>query len=192
MKLCSDVLKALEGKTLVTAESLTGGGIGETKPAYASFNLDGKYDTISFVAGHISNSNVYENDRIEIYADGELIKTIDMKFHMLPQEYIVDVTGCRHLEFVSGKLTNTLLSRPVYGIANLVAYPDGYVETDLFPKRSPEDFGETADLIDTFGFYDVYNSHISKEIGAVGVQSIFKNLMIDRVLDITDYDRTTG
>lgn len=27
-KLCSDVLKALEGKTLCTAESLTGGGIG--------------------------------------------------------------------------------------------------------------------------------------------------------------------
>lgn len=28
MTLCSDVLKALQGKTLVTAESLTGGGIG--------------------------------------------------------------------------------------------------------------------------------------------------------------------
>ena len=28
MKLCSDLLKALEGKTLCTAESLTGGGIG--------------------------------------------------------------------------------------------------------------------------------------------------------------------
>lgn len=28
MKLCSDLLKVLEGKTLVTAESLTGGGIG--------------------------------------------------------------------------------------------------------------------------------------------------------------------
>lgn len=28
MKLCSDVLKALDGRTLVTAESLTGGGIG--------------------------------------------------------------------------------------------------------------------------------------------------------------------
>lgn len=28
MKLCSDVLKALNGKTLVTAESCTGGGIG--------------------------------------------------------------------------------------------------------------------------------------------------------------------
>ena len=28
MKLCSDLLKALEGRTLATAESLTGGGIG--------------------------------------------------------------------------------------------------------------------------------------------------------------------
>ena len=28
MKLCCDVLAALEGKTLVTAESCTGGGIG--------------------------------------------------------------------------------------------------------------------------------------------------------------------
>ena len=140
------------------------------KPAYASFNLDGKYKTISFVAGHISNSNVYENDQIEIYADGVLIKTIDVKFHMIPQEYVVDVTGCKHLEFVSGKLTNDLMERPVFGIAELVAYPDGYVETDLFPKRTPEDFGKSCDLIDTFGFYDVYNSHISKQIGAVGVQ----------------------
>lgn len=140
------------------------------KPAYASFNLDGKYDTISFVAGHISNSNVYENDQIEIYADGVLIKTIDVKFHMIPQEYVVDVSGCKHLEFVSGKLTNDLMERPVLGIANLVAYPSDRVDTDLFPERVPGDFGQSCDLIDTFGFYDVYNSHISQQIGAVGVQ----------------------
>ncbi len=146
-----------------------------TKPANASFNLDGKYDTISFVAGHISNSNVYENDQIEIYADGKLIKTIDIVCHMLPQEYIVDVTGCKHLEFVSGKQTNYLMERPVFGIANLVAYPDGYVETDLFPERTPENFGSTCDLIDTFGFYDVYNSHISKQIGAVSVVDGYYN-----------------
>lgn len=140
-----------------------------TKPAYASFNLEGKYNTISFLAGHVSNSNVYENDQIELYADGVLIKTIDIKCTMLPQEYIVDVTGCKHLEFVSGKLTNQLLERPVFGIANLVAYPNGYVETDLFPERKPEDFGKSCDLIDTFGFYDVYSSHVSQQIGAVGV-----------------------
>ena len=33
MKLCSDVLNALQGKTLVTAESLTGGGIGSALTA---------------------------------------------------------------------------------------------------------------------------------------------------------------
>ena len=138
-----------------------------TNLAYASFNLDGQYDAISFVAGHISNSNVYENDQLEIYADGELIKTIELKFHLIPQEYVIDVTGCRHLEFVSGRKTVASMERPAFGIAELVAYPDGYVETDLFPKRTPADFGSTCDLIDTFGFYDVYNSIISKKLGAV-------------------------
>ena len=142
----------------------------QTSPANASFNLDGKYDTISFIAGHISNSNVYENDQIEIYADGVLIKTIDMKFHMIPQQHIVNVSGCKHLEFVSGKLSNYALERPAYGIAEMVAYPDGYVQTDLFPQRKPDDFGKSCDLIDTFGFYDVYNSHISKQLGAVSVE----------------------
>ncbi len=141
-----------------------------TKPAYASFNLDGQYDTISFVAGHISNINVYENDQIELYADGELIKVIELKCTLLPQEYIVDVTGCKHLEFVSGKQTNYLMERPVFGIANLVAYPGAYEKTDLFPERTPEDFGESCDLIDIFGFYDVYSSHVSKQIGAVSVE----------------------
>ena len=141
-----------------------------TNLAYASFNLDGQYDAISFVAGHISNSNVYENDQLEIYADGELIKTIELKFHLIPQEYVIDVTGCRHLEFVSGRKTVASMERPAFGIAELVAYPDGYVETDLFPKRTPADFGSTCDLIDTFGFYDVYNSIFSKTLGAVNVE----------------------
>ena len=141
-----------------------------TKPATASFNLGGKYKAVSFVVGHISNSNVYENDQLEIYADGKLIKTIDIVCHMIPQEYVIDVTGCKHLEFVSGKQTNSLMQRPVFGLANLVAYPDGYVKNDLFPERKPEDFGRSCDLIDTFGFYDVYNSHIGQQIGAVGVQ----------------------
>ena len=155
-------VKYNEGIMLYTSNSLF-----VTKPATASFNLDGKYKTISFKAGHISNSNVYENDQLEIYADGELIKTIDLKFHMIPQEYTVDVTGCRHLEFVSGKQTLASMERPAFGIVELVAYPDVYVETDLFPKRMPTDFGPSCDLIDTFGFYDVYNSIISKKLGAV-------------------------
>ena len=158
-------VKYNEGVILLASNSVL-----ETKPANVSFNLGGKYDTISFKAGHISNSNVYENDQLEIYADGELIKTIDLKFHLIPQEYIIDVKGCQHLEFVSGKQTNNSMERPAFGIVEMVAYPDGYVETDLFPQRTPDDFGKTCDLIDTFGFYDVYNSILSKKIGAVSVE----------------------
>ena len=158
-------VKYSEGIILLASRSIL-----ETRPACVSFNLGGKYDTISFKAGHISNSNVYENDQIEIYADGKLIKTIDLKFHLIPQEYIVDVKGCQHLEFVSGKRTNYSMERPAFGIVEMVAYPNGYVKTDLFPQRTPEDFGKTCDLIDTFGFYDVYNSILSKKIGAVSVE----------------------
>lgn len=159
-------IKYNEGIMLYSSNSML-----QQKPACASFNLDGKYNTISFVAGHISNSDVYKNDIIEIYADGVLIKTVEVDCTMLPQKYIVEVGGCRHLEFVSGKATNGSMYRPALGIANLVAYPDGYVETDLFPERSPADYGKSCDLIETFGFYDVHSGgRTETDIGGVDVE----------------------
>ena len=159
-------VKYNEGIILIASHSIL-----ETRPACVSFNLGGKYDTISFTAGHIANSDVYKNDTIEIYADGVLIKTIEVDCTMLPQEYVVDVTGCKHLEFISGKATNGSMYRPALGIVNLVAYPDGYVETDLFPKRNPADYGASCDLIETFGFYDVHSGgRMDIDYGAVDVE----------------------
>lgn len=48
MSLCSDVLKALEGKTLVTAESLTGGGIGAAVTAVSGASAVYKGGVISY------------------------------------------------------------------------------------------------------------------------------------------------
>ena len=48
MKLCSDVLTALAGKTLVTAESLTGGGIGAALTAVAGSSAVYKGGIISY------------------------------------------------------------------------------------------------------------------------------------------------
>lgn len=159
-------IKYNEGVMLYAANSML-----QTKPACASFNLDGKYNTVSFIAGHISNSDVYKNDTIEIYADGVLIKTIEVDCTMLPQEYVVEVNGCRHLEFVSGKVTNGSMYRPALGIANLIAYPEEYVKTDLFPDRSPTEYGKTGDLIEQFGFYDVHSGgRMDSDIGAVDVE----------------------
>lgn len=47
--LCSEVLKALEGKTLVTAESLTGGGIGAAITAVSGASAIYKGGVISYV-----------------------------------------------------------------------------------------------------------------------------------------------
>ena len=49
MTLCSDVLKRLEGKTLVTAESLTGGGIGESLTAVPGASAVYRGGVISYV-----------------------------------------------------------------------------------------------------------------------------------------------
>ena len=46
--LCSDVLKALEGKTLATAESLTGGGIGAAITAVSGASAVYKGGVISY------------------------------------------------------------------------------------------------------------------------------------------------
>ena len=48
MTLCCDVLKALEGKTLVTAESLTGGGIGAAITAVSGASAVYKGGIISY------------------------------------------------------------------------------------------------------------------------------------------------
>lgn len=48
MKLCSDVLSVLKGRTLVTAESLTGGGIGSTLTAVSGASSVYKGGVISY------------------------------------------------------------------------------------------------------------------------------------------------
>ena len=48
MKLCSEVLEALAGKTLVTAESLTGGGIGSALTAVSGASAVYKGGVISY------------------------------------------------------------------------------------------------------------------------------------------------
>lgn len=54
MTLCSDVLKALKGKTLATAESCTGGGIGAAITAVAGASK-------VYVGGVVSYTNAIKN-----------------------------------------------------------------------------------------------------------------------------------
>ena len=62
MKLCSDVLTALQGKTLVTAESLTGGGIGAALTAVSG-------SSAVYKGGVISYTNAVKNSVLGVPED---------------------------------------------------------------------------------------------------------------------------
>ena len=64
--LCCDVLKALEGKTLVTAESLTGGGIGAAITAVSGASA-------VYKGGVISYTNAVKNRILGV--SGETLET---------------------------------------------------------------------------------------------------------------------
>ena len=66
MNLCCDVLNALKGKTLVTAESCTGGGIGAALTAVSG-------SSAVYKGGIISYTNEAKNALLDV--DAELLET---------------------------------------------------------------------------------------------------------------------
>ena len=67
MSLCSEVLKALSGRTLSTAESCTGGGIGHRLTAVSG-------SSAVYKGGVISYCNEVKNQVLKV--DGEILKTL--------------------------------------------------------------------------------------------------------------------
>ena len=61
------------------------------------FNLGGKYTSLSFIAGIVSDRERTVN--ITIYADGDPIYTFSMESGALPTSHTVDITGCKQLVF---------------------------------------------------------------------------------------------
>ena len=141
-------------------------------PASASFLLGGKYDTITFIAGHIPNNGACRDEQLEIYADGALIETLYIEYGVLPKKHTVDVSGCNYLEFVSGKITNYSDYRPAIGIAELAAYPKGTFE-DPFAHSDNTEIPHTCDLIDIFGFYEVHIPEGDRLIGFEGSEGYY-------------------
>lgn len=65
MRLCCDVIKALEGKTLVTAESCTGGGIGAALTSVSG-------SSAVYKGGIISYTNWVKQHMLQV--DGDLLE----------------------------------------------------------------------------------------------------------------------
>lgn len=63
---------------------------------YALFNLNGKYTEVSGIIGHVDGSDG-KDKKVDIYADGTLIKTFHVGYKDLPQSFTLDVSGILQL-----------------------------------------------------------------------------------------------
>ncbi len=113
--------------------------------AYATFDLAGEFDYISFYAGMLTNRRVLEDDRLRIYADNKLI--FDTIIHCTePNKYFeVPINKCRSLRFA--KPGNKKQKQCFIGVGDIALYRGKPVKNDLFYHEYP-DFPEEADLID--------------------------------------------
>ena len=96
MSLCCDVLRALEGKTLVTAESLTGGGIGAALTAVSGASAVFKGGVISYCDEVKHEILGVSGDVLERYGAVSMLTAKAMASgvrEMLKADYAVSVTG---------------------------------------------------------------------------------------------------
>jgi len=96
MKLCSDVLSALQGKTLVTAESLTGGGIGAALTAVPGSSAVYKGGIISYTNWVKENVLGVSHETLEVHGAVSLQTAEEMAIgvrKLLQADVAVSVTG---------------------------------------------------------------------------------------------------
>lgn len=79
--------------------------------AYAIWNTDYKYSTMTFTVGNVSG-NV--NPTLEVYLDGEFSQSIDLKWDLAPKTYTIDLAHSP-----SVKLQFTSYDRTTYGIYDI-------------------------------------------------------------------------
>lgn len=82
------------------------------------FNLGGKYESLSFVAGIVSDSERTVN--ITIYADGDPIYTFSMESGALPTNHTVDITDCKQLVFAVYDDKSVANGSGTYGLAEII------------------------------------------------------------------------
>lgn len=91
------------------------------------FNLNGKYSTLSFIAGTVEENGWVGHEvsvKFSIYADGEIIYCFDMESGDLPTSHTVDISGCNQLVFAVYDGYGVAMYSGKYGIAEIMLTPN--------------------------------------------------------------------
>lgn len=141
--------------------------------SYATFDLAGEFDWISFKAGTLTNHHVLDDDKFLVYADDQLV--LETTIHAThPNQYFeIPVYKCRSLRFAK---PGTNKKKQTYiGIADIVCYRGKPVPNNLFVHPQP-DCPYTADLIDlTHGPYFHYVGRFLSSLNNFSINDCFKD-----------------
>lgn len=79
------------------ANCLRLGNYYDTDNGFALFNLNGKYNELSFSVGHVDDEAMDEG-QFNIYLDGELAFSLDVKPEMMPKELTIPLSGALQMK----------------------------------------------------------------------------------------------
>ncbi len=85
---------------------------------YALFNLDKKYNMLSFEVGNIDERGVAENQGIFVYLDDRIALSIELIPGALPKRYELDVTGIQQMKIYGSTWAGD------YGMVNIKVTED--------------------------------------------------------------------
>lgn len=159
-----------EGFVLTTGKKIFDDNIN----SYLAFDLAEEYDYVSFTAGCLSKHRVLDEDRLQVYADNQLI--FDSVVHpVMPNMHIVlPINKCRTLKFAkpgTGKDKQTWI-----GVGDVAVYRGQPVNNNKLFKHARPTMPETVDLIDlTKGPYFHYVGRYLSSLTNFDFNDCFKN-----------------
>ncbi len=116
----------------------------------ASYNIDGKYKTLTGIAGVPKNYSV--GTTVNIYGDNTLLTTMDISPDQLPQKFSVNVSGISNLKFEVIETSENINGFYTYiGFAEL-QLSDSSSDIAIEPTPNPVDGGSNTStkLVDNY------------------------------------------
>ena len=162
------------------------------------FNLEGKYTTLSFVAGLAGNS-MFADPRsadVVVSLDGTEVLAFTISPDSLPEEYTIDVTGASQLRFSVYSGVSVAMYDSTYGFANMIlttaasessgfaAVPDGQYAVDVVDAS-----GSATVRIEIDGGL-VSSIDIESTSGSVSIEALYSAL--GEIVSENGGDTTTG
>lgn len=91
--------------------------LGADGVGYATYNLNGKYNSLSFDAGIIDGAKLHDVT-LNIYLDGALAFSEDLRHEDLPRHFSVPLNGALQMKIELVRVTSSIWSS-TYGLGNI-------------------------------------------------------------------------